>query len=72
LDYALDATGDAVVSRPSTCGRICRLVKAAPGTKSTIGRCHLRLKKGKDMNNIIYLVGLVVVVIAVLSFFGLG
>jgi small-conductance mechanosensitive channel len=29
-------------------------------------------QKGNLMNNIIYIVGLVVVVIAVLSFFGLG
>lgn len=29
-------------------------------------------KRRRTMNNIIYLVGLVVVVIAVLSFFGLG
>jgi hypothetical protein len=29
-------------------------------------------RKGSPMNNIIYVVGLVVIVIAVLSFFGLG
>lgn len=35
-------------------------------------RLHEGKKEGTNMNNIIYLVGLVVVVIAVLSFFGLG
>jgi hypothetical protein len=32
---------------------------------------HLRGSQEDDMNNIIYLVGLVVVVLAVLAFFGL-
>jgi predicted nucleic acid-binding Zn ribbon protein len=36
------------------------------------GTFVLERKRRRTMNNIIYLVGLVVIVIAVLSFFGLG
>ena len=34
-------------------------------------RASLQIRRSQDMNNVIYLVGLVVVIIAILSFFGL-
>ncbi|TAA63113.1 hypothetical protein EXZ48_05215 [Shinella sp. JR1-6] len=42
------------------------------GTRTAAGTFDPEQKRRRTMNNIIYLVGLVVVVIAVLSFFGLG
>jgi hypothetical protein len=42
------------------------------GTRTAAGTFDPEQKRRRIMNNIIYLVGLVVVVIAVLSFFGLG
>ncbi|QGG93539.1 hypothetical protein GH983_23800 (plasmid) [Agrobacterium sp. MA01] len=46
--------------------------KFGKGTNLRIMRCPVGQRKGMHMNNIIYIVGLVVIVIAVLSFFGLG
>lgn len=37
----------------------------------SIHGCRTNSRKGKIMNSVIYIVGLVVVIIAVLSFFGL-
>jgi len=45
---------------------------AQPISRSAISGPSPRAHKGKKMNSIIYLVGLVVVVLAILSFFGLG
>jgi hypothetical protein len=42
------------------------------GTRAEAGTFDPERKRRRTMNNIIYLVGLVVIVIAVLSFFGLG
>jgi hypothetical protein len=56
-------------SAPFVCDISCR-----HGTKSVVTRliCHSHVIRGQiQMNGIIYLVGLVVVILAVLSFFGL-
>ena len=47
--------------------QVVPLARLGPSTQYTL----LTLAKGKTMNSIIYIIGLVVVIIAVLSFFGL-
>ncbi|CAN7701082.1 hypothetical protein LJR098_002505 [Rhizobium sp. LjRoot98] len=48
-----------------------RLTLRYPGTKTLAERFIIVQIKGPAMNRIIYIVGLVVIVIAILSFFGL-
>ena len=49
-----------------------RILPPAPGTQAASRRLVGKAQGAKTMNSIIYLVGLVVVVLAVLSFFGLS
>jgi len=50
----------------------CQNQEVSFGTDITVPRLsHWKQQRGLPMNGIIYLVGLVVVIIAVLSFFGL-
>ena len=53
--------------------RRSRLSKEYPGTGTLKPLCHCQRIQWKevDMNGLIYLIGLIVVIMAILSFFGL-